>query len=363
VHLVEATLRDFRNYREATLALEPGASLILGRNAQGKTNLLEALYYLGALHSFRGARPPELTRAGAEGFFVAGRVAGTGWSGTLAAEFHPRQTRTAVDGRPASAGHYHDRLRAVIFGPDDVALATNATLLRRYLDRGVIRAEPRHLDDLQRARRVLEHRNALLKRGSPAGLEAWDAQLAELYVAILRRRREATARLGSALAGAYAELAPDPGVGLVLEPSAPEVAQALDEPGRAIARAAEALRARRGQELRTRSTAVGPHRDGAALLVDGREARRYASRGQARTAAIALRLVEFDEIVRLSGEAPVLLLDDAGSELDEERRGRLWERAARAEQVLVTSAGGEGALPGGAPRARFEVAAGTIKRA
>ncbi|NUO37402.1 MAG: DNA replication and repair protein RecF [Gemmatimonadaceae bacterium] len=335
VVLRSLALRDFRNLARLDLVIPSAGVAIVGENGQGKSNLLEAVYYLHLLRSVRGARDVDVIRFGAAGFHVAARAEG-GVHHELTAGFERtgRRKRVKLDGiEPPRLSDALGALPCVLFSPADVDLVAGApSARRRYLDILLALSSRPYLAALQRYRHALAQRNAALRdavRSTGARSEqrvaVWEAPLAE-HGATLWCERVAWASQASPrfaeMCAAIGEQAP---VGMryatALEPTSREPADVRD----AIARA---LEQKRGLDVRRGITHAGPHRDDLALTLDGRELRAFGSAGQQRTAAIALRLLEGDTLRERRGAAPLLLLDDPFAELDVRRSSRILELLA-----------------------------------
>jgi DNA replication and repair protein RecF len=322
---------EFRNYR--TLSWTPAARLniLTGPNAQGKTNLLEALAVLLTGRSFRTPRLAEIARWGAEIGAVAGEVARAGASRTIR-----RTIRRLEDGTWQAAGDACEWARAIAFGWQDLEIVNGAPSARRsFIDGFAARLYPSHLATLQRYRQIVARRNRLLQTraaGPELGtrLAPWDEQLAVTGMELIDRRRRAAAVLQTELARVYPALA---GAGHKVEIRYRTALGEASEPGALMA----ALERARREEIRRGQTLVGPHRDDLALESDAVDARAFGSRGQQRLLALALRFAEVMPVTEAVGTAPVLLLDDALSELDPEVRERVLGEIGAAEQVFLTS--------------------------
>jgi DNA replication and repair protein RecF len=323
VWLRSVAIRDFRNLGRLDLALPPDGIAVIGDNGQGKTNLLEAIYYLQLLRSMRGARDNDLTAFGSAGFHVAARLTG-GERREIAVGFE-RQTkkkRLLLDGsEPARLSEALGALPSVVVAPSDVQLvAGGPSERRRFLDVVLSLTSRRYLGALQRYRGALLRRNAALRDLSRNGRDAaaaeiWEPALAE-YGAVLWTERAAW-----------------------VTRSAPEFTQlctAIGESGEARMRyvatmtdgdPAEQLRrdlaSQRVNDIRRGLTHAGPHRDDLELTLGGRELRLFGSGGQQRTAAIALRMLEGATLRARHGAEPLLLLDDPFAELDVRRSSRI----------------------------------------
>ena len=336
VWLQSLELRDFRNLTRISLEPPRDGLVVIGDNGHGKTNLLEAIYYLQLLRSSRGARDVDLVRFGTTGFHLgAGASTGSGRIREVGVGFERqgRRKRVRIDG--AECPRLSDALGSVpsvMFSPRDVELVAGApSERRRFLDVVLALTSRRYLASLQAYRGALMRRNAALRDAARTGrgdtrVGVWDAPLAE-HGALLWRERVAWVRGASArfaeLCGAIGERGP---VRMryvsaleVGDATTPEQAT-LDDIAHALASAHEANRA---NDLRRGLTHGGPHRDDLALTLDGRDLRTFGSAGQQRTAAIALRMLEAETLRERGGSEPVLLLDDPFAELDAVRAGRI----------------------------------------
>jgi DNA replication and repair protein RecF len=346
VHVAHLTLHDFRSYEQLDLALGPGATTLVGSNGQGKTNVVEAVDYLSRLASHRVASDAPLVKQGAERAVVRAAVVKGGRTALLEVEINPgRSNRARVNG--GALPRSRDLLglvRTVLFSPEDLALVKgDPSERRRYLDDLLVLRTPRLAGVRSDYERVLKQRNALLKQGlgSARGgrrpdehldstLAVWDDQLVRFGTELVRARASLVAELQPLLGQAYAAVAKDADrndASLRYQPSVGSDPEAFRQ----------ALAERRGEELHRGVTLVGPHRDELALAVGTLPVKGYASHGESWSFALALRLSAYD-LLRDDGDDPVLVLDDVFAELDVDRRDRLADLVAGAEQVLVTAA-------------------------
>lgn len=351
MHLAHLHLRNFRNFFEQRLEFPSQGVAIVADNGQGKTNLLEAIYYLEIFRSFRGAPDEQLVRFGADVFRAQGTLRDdAGDERVLAAAFELKRRRKKVTlggAEPSRLGDAIGGVGAVIFSPADVTLVGGAPgERRRFLDIVLSLAEPGYLAALQRFRQVLFQRNALLRTGAdPALVAAWNGGLAEWGSRVILARARWTADHAPSFARHYAEVSG--GTSAVLEylPSLREGWEGGDGGGaEAIATAYRAALDRSAdRESRRGMTLVGPHRDDLRFILstgeDGRDLRTFGSGGQQRTAAIALRMTEAETVRRTRGRDGVLLLDDVFAELDPGRAARIFEWIEREErgQVILTA--------------------------
>ncbi|HEX7119242.1 MAG TPA: DNA replication and repair protein RecF [Longimicrobiales bacterium] len=334
----ELRLRQFRNFAELELSLPAEGVAIIGDNGSGKTNLLEALYYLEIFRSFRGAPDEQLVRMGEDAFHIRGRLedleTGETREITAAYERRTRRKRVAVNGAvPERIGDALGGVGAVIFSPSDVAIVAGApSERRRFLDIVLSLNRPGYLQALQRYRQILKQRNAMLRDGAPAALlAAWDEGLVDWGARLVVARAEWVAERAAGFARRYAAIAGGGAARLVYDGAIP-VPGAADAPPTADA-AAEAFRAELARvAVRERErgvTLVGPHRDDLGLTFDTAsgeaELRDFGSGGQQRTAAIALRMIEAETIREARGRDPIVLLDDLFAELDPGRSRRILE--------------------------------------
>ncbi len=370
VVLRSLALRDFRNLARLDIALPEDGVAIIGENGQGKTNLLEAVYYLHLLRSARGARDVDIVRFGAAGFHIAARAEG-GEHHELSAGFERagRRKRVKVDGaEPTRLSDALGALPCVLFSPADVELVAGApNARRRYLDILLALSSRPYLAALQRYRHALAQRNAALRNAVREGargeqrVAVWEAPLAE-HGAVLWRERvqwaEAAAPRFAEVCAAIGEQAP---VGMRYATSLEPESRGLEDVRRALTRA---LEEKRSLDLRRGLTHAGPHRDDLGLTLDERELRAFGSAGQQRSAAIALRLLEADTLSERLGARPLLLLDDPFAELDVRRSARILELLAAhgMGQTLLTVPRESDIPPALTQLARWRIAGGVIER-
>lgn len=338
-------LLEFRNYRTLSYSPSPKLNILSGRNAQGKTNLLEGLAVLVTGRSFRTSRLAELPRWGASAALISGEISRGEGARTLR-----RTLQRGEDGTWQPSGERCDWARVIAFDWQDLLILHGAPGARRnFLDGFAGRLYASHLPGLIRYRKILARRAILLQAGQADRLAPWDEQLAVVGTELLARRRAAAAALQTELARVYPALAGEPkkveiGYRASLEAT---------EPAAFVA----ALERCRREELRRGQTLVGPHRDDLLIELDGVDARVFGSRGQQRLLALALRLAEVLPVGEATGTPPVLLLDDALSELDPHVRAHVLREIQTAEQVFLTTA--EPAFPE-IDAARWEVREGEL---
>ena len=332
VRVAQLTLTNFRNYQRASLALPADGVALLGDNGQGKTNLLEAIYYLELFRSARGARDKDLVRFGETGFHIAATLEESprgAFSVSAGYDSSSQKKRVMLDG--VEVPRLSDAIGAapaVLFSPADVALVRGAPAeRRRFLDVMLALSDRRYLLALQQYRQALAQRNAALRalNGQARDAEAMDAvaafepALAAAGATMLVRRHDWAAEA----APVYAETLEAIG-------ERTSVSLALKRGGGARINEADladwlrtTLATQRAHDVRRGTTHSGPHRDEIQLLLDGRDLRNFGSNGQQRSAAIALRMLEARTLHTALGTAPLLLLDDPFAELDADRSARI----------------------------------------
>jgi DNA replication and repair protein RecF len=363
------TLTDFRNYTEAELALDPGPSVLLGRNGEGKTNLVEAVGYVASLASHRVASDTPLVRRGADRAVVRAVVVQDSRELLVELEITPgKANRARLNRSPLTrVRDVLGALRAVLFAPEDLAIVRgDPSERRRFLDELLVARTPRYAGVRADYDRVLRQRNALLKTAAGgrrnadlSTLDVWDGHLAKHGAALLAGRIALVEALAPYVKDAYHDVSAGGGPAVATYTSAlPDLVADRDALESALL---AALAESRPRELERGITLVGPHRDDMTLTIGDLPARGYASHGESWSLALALKLASYD-LLRADGGEPVLLLDDVFAELDASRRDRLARRAAQATQVLVTAAVPED-VPAALAGVRFDVVAGAVHRA
>ena len=356
--LTRLRLSNFRNLVDVDLGIPAGVSVYYGGNAQGKTALVEAVYILAIARSFRAENERELVNFGTVesgdlaiveglvedeesgsrqrvivGYRISGSDSPSGPGFRVSKEIR-------VDRVRRTAGELVGLLHAVLFSALDIGLVQGPPSgRRRFLDILASQADSVYLKSLQRYQQVLRQRNRLLRmrregRATPEEMEYWDGELVKEGAWLTWRRHEVTSLLWPACIRHHRDLS---GQGEELElsyrPSVPvtDHRDGMTDSYRGV------LQSMSGREAATAATAAGPHRDDFDIIVNGMDMGAFASRGQARTLALALRLGEAETLSAVRGRAPLLLLDDALSEMDATRRERVLEKASRYPQVLITT--------------------------
>ncbi len=330
-------LRHFRNLGVQELCFPPEGVAVIGDNAEGKTNLLEAVYYLETFRSFRGAGDGELTAFSQDAFYLRGSVDGDRPT-TVSAGFDRKRRRKKVSVDGADAVRFSSalgRLGAVVFSPSDVELVGGGPgARRRFLDILLSLNRKGYVEALAGYRKALAQRNAALKANAgAAAVDAWDRGLVRHGSRVTRMRHEWTAAWSAPFAAYCSAVSERDSVAMAYRPNlggsrAGDGGFGADE-GQVRERFRARLAESRETDLRRGATTAGPHRDELLLTIASRgrslPARTFGSGGQRRTAALALRLAEAATIRRERGADPILLLDDAFAELDEGRSRRVME--------------------------------------
>jgi len=355
VHLAHLRLREFRNYGRLDVDFAPGFHLLLGDNAQGKTNILEAIYLIATLRSFRGVGGAQMVRHGQRGYFVGSKVISQGEHHTKM-YWSSRERNLALDGRPVrKLTDYLGVLRTVVFCTEDLQLVKGtARSRRRFLDLLLSQTHPTYLPVLQRYTRALRSRNALLKRPvlDPRELEGFSRELIAAGDEIIRWRSALVPQFAQLTRAAYARIAKD-AEELKIE-YLPSVKRDF----------AVELAQSQNRERSLRSTVIGPHRDELQLLLNDLLAAQFGSEGQKRTLAIVMKMTQAEYLTGLHGAPPVLLIDDIMGELDVKRRSAflpLLERTHQSRgQVFMTATEENWPAELGVEAKRWKVEAGSL---
>lgn len=363
-YLSRLSLTNFRNFRQVDIELPEGVSVFYGDNAQGKTTLLEAVYALAVGRSFRAEQERQVVNIdaarNAQAAYVTGAADRDGQSLAVVIGYQPAVTapndspngvattsslppvskQIRVNRRASTAAGLLGLIGAALFVVDDLNLVLGSpSHRRRYLDVLISQSHRSYLDALQRYQAALRNRNGLLRRQriTPVAsdeMEYWDTQLVQAGTTVTTDRAAAILRLADSAGSHYAKLA-EPGrtPTITYRPSVTPQDSTNDTESlfrRMLEQSAERERA-------NAATAVGPHRDDFAIFVGGLDARPFASRGEARTIALSLRLAEADYLAQARDDDPIIMLDDVLSEMDAERRRRVLRKAASYRQTLITT--------------------------
>jgi len=330
MHLLELTCDDFRCFTSTRFCPGTHLNVIHGANAQGKTSLLEALLYLATSKSHRTNLETDLVRRGETSFRVSGLIARADREVRIETTWMRGTKRIRING--VSQPRVSDllgKINVVFFSPEDVDLVRGSASQRRtFLDMELSQLLPTYLHALQQYREIVRQRNELLRQPKldEAQLDAWDLQLAKHGATLIRERRTFVDQLAPRVAESYARIAGGEPFAISYKPDVREED-----------RLAQVLAAARTSDTRQAMTTRGPHRDDVEFTVASKPARAFASQGQQKTAALALKLAEMGLVRERIGEYPILMLDDVFAELDASRSKRLVETLATDIQCLITT--------------------------
>ena len=330
-----------RNLARVELAPAARFHVFAGDNGQGKTNLLETIFVVAALRSFRTARLADLVGFGRPSARIGARVEKHGLLRVYEVEIAPGSRKVRLDGKAARPlARYFGGFNVVVFTPEDLALPRGAPGdRRRFLDRAVFNLRADYLATVQDYEKVLKQRNTVLRQAADGALgpgrldellAVYDVQLAQLGIRLADARASFVAELSGELASAFAAIA--------RIPQAAHARYVSTSSGATVEAFLANLRAGRSRDLATGSTHHGPHRDDLAFELDGREAGAFASQGQLRAIMLAWKSAELSVLTHAHGDPPILLLDDVSSELDPSRNAYLFEHLAeQASQCFITT--------------------------
>jgi DNA replication and repair protein RecF len=330
VRLDKLRVRNFRNIVSLDCDFPPEGVVLIGENGQGKTSLLEAIFYLVLFRSLRGARDRELVRFGTDGFFVAGEVGQRLQAGY---EVVGQRKKVAIDGEPITRlGDALGRFTAVPLAPSDREIVTDGPGERRkFLDVLLSLGDKQYLRRLTELKAVLRQRNSALRMGKGDEAAAFDGPFATAAEYVTRTRREWVEDWRGRYSELCTALGERPGSTIEYSPrrDSPETLEIIREE----------LAVTLDRDISTGSTGYGPHRHDIRILLDGKDLRHYGSGGQQRTAAIALRMLEAEVLTERTGERPVTMYDDIFAELDARRQGYLLDmiQGLNESQVIVTA--------------------------
>ena len=341
-------LNGFRNYEFETVEFAPGTNVISGQNAQGKTNLLEAVYMLSCGRSFRTRFDRELVGFGYSGADILANVYSHEREQTINIQLRPGQgKKILVNGVKKTAGELADTVNTVLFCPDDLTLIKDgAAVRRRLLDNAISQIRPRYAEYLSEFNRLYEHKTRILKdwRDKPSLLETLDEfsdGMCRASAQLIRYRAAFSARLDQAAAPIHKDFSNSleeleikyKTVSTVKDPfaSAREIYYDI----------CEHQEKHRQAELESAQCLTGAHKDDLGIFINGTDARSFASQGQTRTAALSIKLAEREIFLAETGEYPVLLLDDVLSELDMKRQEFVLNRIGGG-QTLISCCEDEG---------------------
>ncbi|MCB9641179.1 MAG: DNA replication/repair protein RecF [Myxococcales bacterium] len=352
LHLAQFATHHFRNLAHDPVPLHPRFNFFCGENGQGKTNLLEAIYYLFTLRPLRQVRPADLLAWGEPQATLKGELCGR-VERVLSVQFGRQKRELFLNGGPPlSLDDYFSELQIVAFTPEEIQLVRGApSLRRRFLDRAVFNTDLQYLREVRQYLKLLNHRNALLKSNSPdkALLDVLAEQFAQVAARLIRRRLLLLESLRPHLYDAYYRIFPDLSVEIdvnyqssmgslpVCPPQlTPDAVRAFEL--ELFEQMMSHLQKNRQRELDRRITLAGPHLDDLDFSFAGRPFKQVASQGQTRALVLALKIAEISEIKMRTGEHPLLLLDDVAGELDPRHSGKFFEFLEETDgQVLLST--------------------------
>ncbi len=342
MQIEELKLKNFRNYKELALSPHPGVNLFFGRNGSGKTNLLEAIHYCSLGRSHRTSNDATVVKSGEAFALSAVSIRNMLGQREIAVRFHPdeaqKKTILIDQKKIAKFSDMMGCLRCVIFSPEDLGLIKEGpSLRRRYLDMMISQISRPYFIALQQYRAGMDQRNAVIRNlrangtGDLSILSAFEETMAEPAAVIIRERRKIVSILSDIATETYQRISDtDEVFRLAYHSSVKEdsdIAETL----------CRMFRENREDDIRMGFTSVGPHRDDLVLTLNKNQMKQFASQGQIRTAALSMKLSQMKILKDLSGEEPVLLLDDVMSELDRKRRACLIGEI-RSFQTFITCA-------------------------
>ncbi len=346
MYLSALQIKNFRNIQSLKLSLAPGTNLFWGDNAQGKTNVLEAIYYLATGRSFRTRIDRECLPWNCADDTVAiikGTIHRSEGEHNVTVAISPTDKAVLVDEKQINRlGLLWGRINAVLFTPDDLQIVKGPPALRRrFLDMEISQVSPTYLTHLQLLHKILKRRNLLLRAEAEPNqintmLDGLDQQLVESAAEIFHLRHQVIQQL-SAHAARYYSLLSQEQEHLELSYQNFLETRSKLSPEQAMLAYSQRLRESREGDFYRAQTTVGPHRDDIQILINKNDARTYASQGQQRSAIIAIRLAEIHLMHDFTGQTPILLLDDITSELDEHRKIQLLSLLTQNLQTIITA--------------------------
>lgn len=337
-------LKDFRNYNTLELVLNKNITILIGDNAQGKTNILESIFLLATGRSHRTTHDQELLRWDQTLFFIKAKFIRQGIEHTMEYRFSEANKKKIIllDGMDNKLKDVLGQITTVFFSPEDLLLVKGMPAMRRrFIDLEISQVNPAYFRYLQQYGRILLQRNNNLrlireKKQSDDLLDIWDTQLADLGGRIIKQRIDAIKKI-AILARLMHRKITDGKEELSLQYKSGSAYVKNPESAKEIM--LQNLKKNRQQDVARAITSIGPHRDDLALSVNGNDLRIFGSQGQQRTGVLALKLAELEYMKSETGEYPILLLDDVLSELDGQRRKYLVDTIKDRVQTLITTTG------------------------
>ena len=336
MHINEIELKDFRNYKDIKISFSRDMNIFIGENAQGKTNLLEGIYFNSLARSFKSYRDRDVIRFGEEFCRIKTGI-------FYDEDDHDIEIVISKDGSKAvkvdgkrirKASELLNRINIIIFSPEDLRIVKDEPAVRRsFIDRELCQIRPGYMNEISNYRRALQQRNAYLKEDvvEDSVLDLWDESLVSSGSKVIRMRREFIEKLQTISADIHGRISGG------REELVIEYDTDVDSPGKEEEVFRNLLIRERGKDRQYRVTGKGPHRDDIKIYAEGRELKKFGSQGQQRTAALALKLSEIRIVEEECGEKPVLLLDDVLSELDKERQKYLINNLGESQMFITTT--------------------------
>lgn len=336
MHIQSLALSNFRCFSEGYFEFSPRINVICGRNARGKTSILEALYFLMTGQSFRPGTTSGLIRQESEAFLLGAIFSKHSVEQTLRIYWSETEKKIVYNSTACqSVGSLLGLIQGVVTSPDDVALVKGAPAMRRqFLDLQIAQTDPLYVHHLTRYNRALRQRNALLKMKQTAGIEGWEYEMANGASYLINQRFQKVKALGVQaqkhyldLSGEQADLALSYKSAIIEDRNQKDIRNFF----------LHEYKQHRQREMQLGATLSGPHKDDLLILIGTKDARFYASEGQQRSCVAALRLAEWECLASLSEERPLLLIDDIGIGLDDYRQRQLFRLLETLGQVFITS--------------------------
>lgn len=344
-------LKNFRIYEEALFEFQPLFNPICGPNATGKTTILEAIHFLALGRSFRTGQVTDLIRQGASYFYLEALFEKNGVEQRLKVSSDGKERRITFNSTPCqSLASLIGTLPLVTLTPDDATLVKGAPSLRRqFLDLQIAQSDPFYVHALMRYNRAMRQRNHLLRERQLATIESWEYELAHSAAYLCKQRAAAVTDLQQRGSALYRTLSGEDRDLLLTYKNNSPIASGEEQAKHYYLNHYQKLR---GREMELGYTLSGPHKDDLIIEIGKGEARYFASEGQQRSIVAALHFAEWDRLHALSGEAPLLLIDDVGISLDSSRKQKLLSHAASLSQVFLTSTEKISLFPDGHPTER-----------
>jgi len=338
MHLTNLSLKNFRSYTDLELPLDKGITIFVGRNGEGKTNIVEAILYLALLSSHRTSNDQPLVQLGSTSAYIRGKVDNNERDILIELEINAEKAnRARINQNPVrSQKELFGILQAVYFSPEDLDLVRgDPSERRRFIDQVITLRSPRMAGVISDYERAVRQRNSLLKsRSNLSTLESWSQQVAQFGGEIISTRISTLNELQPLFTKVYHEISPEKNAYIEYKSSIDNTSVSLEDNQRAIL---EKFRELRNQEIERGLTLVGPHRDELLLKLGSHLVKGYASQGESWSIALSLKLASY-QLLQNDGSQPILILDDVFSELDEGRRDQLVALAKNATQTFITVA-------------------------